>query len=66
LSFLPSRAEPSPVEKRLAIQKAMATARESLAAGKPADAVAALEAEIAKADAEPRVLTLLRESYQAG
>lgn len=58
-------ADPSPVEKQLIIQKAMSTARQALEGNKPAEAVAALEAEIAKADGNKAFLALLRESYQA-
>ena len=58
-------ADPTPVEKQLAIQKAMLSARQFLDVNKPAEAVAALEAEIANADGNKAFLTLLRESYLA-
>ena len=58
-------AEPSPIEKQLAVQKAMATARQFLELRMPDDAILALEAEIAKADGNKAFLTLLREAYLA-
>jgi tetratricopeptide (TPR) repeat protein len=58
-------AEPTPVEKQLSIQKAMLSARQYLDVNKPAEAVAALEAEIANADGNKVFLALLRESYLA-
>ena len=58
-------ADPPPVEKQLAIQKAMLTARQYLDVNMPAEAVAALEAEIANADGNKSFLTLLREAYLA-
>jgi len=60
-----SAADPTPVEKQLAIQKAMLAARQALDAKRPADAVAALETEIANADGNKAFLTLLRDSYGA-
>lgn len=70
LAFLPViplllAAEPTPVEKHLALQKAMATARQYLDVNMPADAVATLEAEVANADGNKAFLALLRESYLA-
>lgn len=58
-------ADPPPVEKQLALQKAMIAARQYLDVNMPADAVAALEAEIASADGNRAFLTLLREAYLA-
>lgn len=58
-------ADPPPVEKQLALQKAMLAARQHLDVNMPADAVAALEAEIANADGNKAFLTLLREAYLA-
>ena len=58
-------ADPPPVEKQLALQKAMLAARQYLDVNMPADAVAALEAEIANADGNKAFLTLLREAYLA-
>ncbi len=58
-------ADPTPVEKQLALQKAMVTARQFLDVNMPAEAVAALEAEIANADGNKTFLTLLREAYLA-
>ena len=47
------------------VQRAMAAAREHLRAGRPAAAVAALEAELLNADGRAPFLTLLREAYTA-
>src|SRR5215218_1891021 len=58
-------ADTNPIEKQLAIQKAMATARQFLELNMPTDAVAALEAEVASADGGKAFLTLLREAYLA-
>lgn len=58
-------ADPTPLEKSLALQKAMAAAREHLEAKMPAEAVAVLEAELANADGSKAFLTLLREAYLA-
>src|SRR4051794_19469115 len=56
---------PTPLEKSLAVQKAMATARQYLEINMPAEAVTALEAEVANADGNKAVLALLREAYLA-
>jgi hypothetical protein len=58
-------ADPTPVEKRLAIQIAMVSARKHLEANMPTEAVAALEKEIANADGNKAFLDLLREAYTA-
>jgi len=58
-------ADPPPVEKQLALQKAMLAARQYLDVNMPAEAVAALEAQIAGADGNKSFLTLLREAYLA-
>jgi hypothetical protein len=58
-------ADPPAVEKHLALQKAMLAARQYLDVNMPADAVAALEGEIANADGNKAFLTLLREAYLA-
>jgi hypothetical protein len=58
-------ADPTPVEKRLAVQKAMLSARQFLDVNMPAEAVAALEAELNSADGNKAFLTLLREAYLA-
>jgi hypothetical protein len=63
--FPAAAADTSPIEKQLAVQKAMATARQFLELNMPADAVAALEAEVASADGGKAFLTLLREAYLA-
>jgi hypothetical protein len=67
LLFVPfaTAADQTPVEKQLAIQKAMLAARQHLDGNNPAEAVAALEAQIANADGSKAFLTLLREAYQA-
>ena len=57
--------DPPPVERQLAIQKAMLAARQYLDVNMPADAVAALEAHIANADGNRAFLSLLREAYLA-
>lgn len=62
LAPLPA-ADPTPVEKQLALQTAMEAARKHLDARTPADAVAALEKEIANADGGKAFLSLLREAY---
>jgi hypothetical protein len=58
-------ADPTPVERQVAVQKAMATARKYLDVNMPAEAVAALEAEVANADGNKAFLTLMREAYLA-
>lgn len=58
-------AEPTPVEKRLAVQTAMAAARQHLDANDPAAAVAALENELLSADGNPAFLDLMRSAYRA-
>ena len=58
-------ADPTPIEKQLAVQKAMATARQFLDLNMPTDAIQALEAEVANADGSKAFLTLLREAYLA-
>ena len=56
-------ADPASVEKQIAIQKAMATARQYLQVNMPSEAVALLEAELASADGNKAFLTLLKEAY---
>jgi hypothetical protein len=58
-------ADPDPIENRLAVQKAMATARQFLEVNMPQDAVGVLEVEVAKADGSKAYLSLLREAYLA-
>lgn len=55
--------DPTPVEKQLAVQTAMASARKSLDAQMPTEAVAALEKVVANADGNKTFLALLREAY---
>lgn len=56
-------AEPTPLDKTLAIQRAMAEAKAHLAAGQPADATAALEGVLAKINGDADFLTMLRQAY---
>jgi hypothetical protein len=56
-------ADPTPVEKQLAVQTAIASARKYLESQMPTEAVAALEKEVANADGSKAFLTLLREAY---
>lgn len=63
-------AQPSPetdarVGKALAVQQAMNTARDHLRAGKPDEAVAALETQILFVDGNASFLALLKEAYLA-
>src|SRR5438309_5781004 len=58
-------ADPTPVERHLALQKAMAAARQYLDVNMPTEAVAALEAELANADGSKPFLNLLRDAYLA-
>jgi hypothetical protein len=63
---LPVTASDTPaIERHIAVQKAMVTARQFLDMGMPAEAVTTLEAEISNADGNKAFLTLLREAYQA-
>jgi hypothetical protein len=57
--------EQTPVEKQLAVQSAMASARKCLDANMPAEAVAELEKELSRADGAKAYLNLLREAYLA-
>lgn len=65
LASVVSAADPTPVEKQLAVQAAMAAGRKYLDAERPADAVSALEKEVANADGSKAFLDLLREAYLA-
>jgi hypothetical protein len=62
---LPLLLAADPIEKQLAIQKAMAAAHQHLQQNHPAEAVAALEAQLLNADGNKAYLTLLRDAYQA-
>lgn len=53
------------VERALAVQQALVTAERHLAADRPAEAVAALEAQIPHADGRPSFLDALRRAYTA-
>ncbi|MCS6866869.1 MAG: hypothetical protein RMJ56_13770 [Gemmataceae bacterium] len=57
--------EVSPVEKQLAIQAAMVSARQALDRHHPAEAIAVLEEKLAYADGHKAFLNLLREAYRA-
>lgn len=54
-----------PVERSLALQQAIAAAEKHLAADRPAEAVAALEAQLPNADGRPVFLDALRRAYAA-
>ncbi len=56
-------AEMPPIERSPAVQKAMTDARKFLDLNMPAEAVAALEAEVANVDGDKAFLAVLRESY---
>jgi hypothetical protein len=58
-----SASEPSPLEKQIAIQNAMATAEQHLQGGNPAQAVAVLEAELSKVDGNKAFLAILKRAY---
>jgi hypothetical protein len=58
-----SASEPTPVEKQIAIQKAMATAEQYLQASNPSEAVLVLEAELSKADGNKAFLAILKRAY---
>jgi hypothetical protein len=53
------------VEKQLAMQSAMASARQALDRNNPTEAVAVLEEKLAFADGNTAFLNLLREAYRA-
>lgn len=65
LAAFSAEPEQTPVEKQLAVQSAMASARKYLDANMPAEAVAELEKELTRADGEKAYLNLLREAYLA-
>jgi hypothetical protein len=54
-----------PLTKDAGTQRAMGAAREHLRAGRPAEAVSVLEAELVNADGNGQFLALLREAYSA-
>lgn len=56
-------AEPTPLDKTLAIQRAMAEAKEYLSANQAADAVTALEAVLPQINGDADFLVLLRQAY---
>ncbi len=64
-ALVASAVDPTPVEKHLAVQAAMASARKYLDSQMPVEAVAALEKEVAGADGNKAYLALLREAYLA-
>lgn len=57
--------DPDPVEKALALQKALESAEKFLAANMPGEAVSVLEAELSNADGNRAYLALLRRAYAA-
>jgi hypothetical protein len=57
--------KPDPVAKALAVQNAIAAARQHLAANDPARAVEVLEARVPDADGSSTFLSLLRDAYTA-
>lgn len=63
VTLLALGADPAPIEKHLAIQKAMVTARQFLEVNMPNEALVALEAEVPNADGNKAFLNLLREAY---
>ncbi|HJZ57817.1 MAG TPA: hypothetical protein VKE74_22850 [Gemmataceae bacterium] len=65
LTTLAQDPKPDPVEKALAIQRAMAAAEQFLTGNMPADAVMVLEAELPNADGNRAFLALLRRAYAA-
>jgi hypothetical protein len=58
-------ADPGPISHSLAVQSAMAVARDLLAANKSTEAVAALEMQLTNADGSRAFLDLLRTAYAA-
>ncbi len=58
-----SAAEPTGVEKQIAIQNAMVAAEQYLSMSNPAQAVSVLEAELAKTDGNKAFLALLKRAY---
>lgn len=64
VTFL-AAAEPQAADRPAAVQKAMTNARQFLKVGMSAEAVTALEGELAGANGEKAFMTLLREAYLA-
>jgi hypothetical protein len=58
-------ADPTPIDRALALQIAIADARDLLTAHKPADAIALLEKNLPHADGSRAFLDLLRSAYAA-
>jgi hypothetical protein len=58
-------ADPGPIDRTLAVQKAMAEAKDLLTANKSAEAVGVLETQLAQADGSRAFLDLLRSAYAA-
>lgn len=56
-------ADPTPIDKSLAIQRAMAEAKTYLTAGQPADAVKSLEGVLTSINGDADFLVLLRQAY---
>ncbi|MCZ2342510.1 MAG: hypothetical protein LC104_12065 [Bacteroidales bacterium] len=64
-SFPLDAVEPTPIDKALAIQTAMAEARDHLTANLAAEAITVLEAQLPYADGNRAFLDLLRSAYVA-
>lgn len=56
-------ADPTPIDKALAIQRAMAEAKAYLTASQPADAVKSLEAVLTSINGDADFLVMLRQAY---
>lgn len=65
LTYPGTAAEPTPIDKAIAIQTAMAEARDHLTANLAAEAITVLEAQLPFADGNRAFLDLLRSAYVA-
>lgn len=63
LASFVAAADPTPIDKALAIQRAMAEAKAYLTAGQPADAVKALEGVLTSINGDADFLVMLRQAY---
>lgn len=63
VASLVTAADPSPIDKALAIQRAMAEAKAYLTANQPADAVKSLEGVLASINGDADFLVMLRQAY---
>jgi hypothetical protein len=64
-SSLPAQQPAKDVAVTLGVQRAIASARESLRKNQPAEAISALEAELLNADGDAKYLALLHDAYWA-